>query len=354
MYSITNNMAQNSYIYGNQIWTHNHKNNKVDVYVEGKNRDIFFHSEIEIQNKDAGATDSIFTVLDASDVKIIDVKQDSSTEFAAGNLTITKNQTVTSDAYAVGTGAKPGFTSITNPNGNLHFSTANATTTGDIVIDLASAGGNDGKFCLQSDRVEALMTADGAGSVYFPQGIRINNDDHAFSAQGCIIDHLALGISGTRIQNIANRFELEQKDQFDMQFSIQDDTPGSLEWRFDNGTGSTYPMILDTLGNITLNKTAVTQITSATTAVVCNSHNGVVTTVSSSLAAEASSQFEVTCSLVKTGSLIQVSIQDYTGTGIPVVRATEIVNDTSFDIVITNAHSSAALNGVLKISYIIV
>ena len=97
----------------------------------------------------------------------------------------------------------------------------------------------------------------------------------------------------------------------------------------------------------------VTQITSITTAVTVNALNGIVTTVSSILAANAKTFFTVNNLNVLAGSKILVSIQyDEVATGIPVVGVSDIAAG-SFKVVLSNG-GSAALNNVVKVHYLII
>jgi hypothetical protein len=104
----------------------------------------------------------------------------------------------------------------------------------------------------------------------------------------------------------------------------------------------------------TLYNTAnVTQLTSITTAVTVNALNGVITTVSSTLAANARTSFTVNNALVAAGSRILVSVEyDEAATGIPVVGVADIAAG-SFKVVLSNGAGSAALNNIVKVHYII-
>jgi hypothetical protein len=53
-------------------------------------------------------------------------------------------------------------------------------------------------------------------------------------------------------------------------------------------------------------------------------------------------------------SAVFPAITNYTGTtGFPTVRVNNCIAGTSFDIIITNVHASAALNGVLTICFML-
>ncbi len=94
----------------------------------------------------------------------------------------------------------------------------------------------------------------------------------------------------------------------------------------------------------------VTQITSITTAVTVNAHNGTITTVPSTIPGTGFASFTVNNSKVTTASKILLTI-DYNGPGMPILVTNTIANG-SFVIKIINA-SAAPLNSTLKISYLI-
>jgi len=95
----------------------------------------------------------------------------------------------------------------------------------------------------------------------------------------------------------------------------------------------------------------VTQITSITTAVTVNAHNGTITTVSSTLAGAANTSFTVNNSKVTTASKILLTV-DSTTAGMPILVTNTIANG-SFIIKVINASATTALNSTLKISYLI-
>ena len=98
----------------------------------------------------------------------------------------------------------------------------------------------------------------------------------------------------------------------------------------------------------------VTQGTSITTGVTVNALNGIITTVSSTLAANARTSFTVTNPNVVAGSKILVSVQyDEAATGIPVVGVSDIAAG-SFKVVLSNGAGVAALNNVVKVHYLII
>jgi hypothetical protein len=96
----------------------------------------------------------------------------------------------------------------------------------------------------------------------------------------------------------------------------------------------------------------VTQITAISTAVTVNANNGIITTVSSTLAGSSNAAFTVNNSKVLATSRILLTV-DHPGAGIPVLITETIVNG-SFDIRIYNVSAATAFNNVLRISYIII
>ena len=94
----------------------------------------------------------------------------------------------------------------------------------------------------------------------------------------------------------------------------------------------------------------VTQLTAISTAVTVDAHNGIITTVSSTLAGGSNAAFTVNNSKVTTASKILLTV-NHPGAGIPVL-ITEALTNGSFDIRIYNV-SATAFNNILKISYLI-
>lgn len=98
----------------------------------------------------------------------------------------------------------------------------------------------------------------------------------------------------------------------------------------------------------------VTQGTSITTAVTANATQGVITTVSLTTAASTvAGPFTVNNSKVKATSVVTVTVEYATGkTGFPVALV-EAVSAGSFKVRLLNAHTSGALNDVVKIHFIL-
>ena len=101
------------------------------------------------------------------------------------------------------------------------------------------------------------------------------------------------------------------------------------------------------------NTGTVTQLTSITTAVTLDTLNGVITTVSSTLAANAKTFFTVNNSNVTATSIVLVSVQyDEAATGIPVVGISDVATG-SFKVVLSNG-GNAALNNIVKVHFMII
>ena len=100
-------------------------------------------------------------------------------------------------------------------------------------------------------------------------------------------------------------------------------------------------------------KGTVTQLVDPSTAVVLNAAAGIVTMFTSTLAASGFQAFTVTNSYVGAGTIVLASVQDYSGTtGLPGVIVDNIAEGT-FQIVLQNG-GSAALNGIVKVSFLVV
>lgn len=119
---------------------------------------------------------------------------------------------------------------------------------------------------------------------------------------------------------------------------------------------SYLPLAVNAAPLQTLYHTAnVTQGTSITTGVTVDALNGIITTVSSTLAADAKTSFTVTNPNVVAGSKILVSCEytDGPNSGIPVVGVTSI-SAGSFKVVLSNGSSLDPLNNVVKVHYLII
>lgn len=97
-------------------------------------------------------------------------------------------------------------------------------------------------------------------------------------------------------------------------------------------------------------QTAVTQASSITTGVTCNSKDGVITTVSQTVAAGAEAEFTVTNSEVVATDVVVACIKTHTSAGTFEVMVSAVA-DGSFKLRLTNLHASAAGDNVLVINF---
>lgn len=100
-------------------------------------------------------------------------------------------------------------------------------------------------------------------------------------------------------------------------------------------------------------KGTVTQITAITTGVTLNKQSGVITTVSSTLAAGANASFTVTNSKCFSDSVVMLTVDDSASAGLAKLNVQTIANG-SFVVNITNIHGANAFNNVIKIHYSII
>lgn len=121
-------------------------------------------------------------------------------------------------------------------------------------------------------------------------------------------------------------------------------------------TGSSGLSLSSGSGSIVIPSTNITQFTIISNPVYINAVSGIITTVSATTSAQNIDFFTVHNNLMNATSRVYVTLIDYTGTyvtnGLPSITANSITSN-SFDIIITNNHTTNALNGVLKISFLI-
>lgn len=116
--------------------------------------------------------------------------------------------------------------------------------------------------------------------------------------------------------------------------------------------GVTVDSVLLKDGGVELTKGTVTQLTAITTGVTVNTPAGVITTVSSTLAAGSNAAFTVTNSFCKAASVVQLTVDDSATAGIAKLNV-QTVSAGSFVVNITNIHGSLAFNNILKIHFTI-
>lgn len=108
----------------------------------------------------------------------------------------------------------------------------------------------------------------------------------------------------------------------------------------------------DGIGYATGHGGAVTQASSASTAVTLNKLCGQITTVALTTAAAAEEVFTVNNTEVAATDVVAVSLT-YVGAGTPIVSVKGVAAG-SFVIVISNLHASAALDALVKINFAVI
>jgi hypothetical protein len=103
---------------------------------------------------------------------------------------------------------------------------------------------------------------------------------------------------------------------------------------------------------VVLTKGTATQLTNITTGVTVNASAGVITTVSSTLAANASATFIVTNDKVVPSSVVVVTSNSSASAGLAVATLTD-VRDGDFSVTITNLHATT-LDDVVEIHFVVV
>lgn len=96
----------------------------------------------------------------------------------------------------------------------------------------------------------------------------------------------------------------------------------------------------------------VLQLTNINTAVTADSISGEITTQAAATAAEGTDTFVVNNDRATGGSLVFLSLVEYTGTGLPFLSVTSRGAGV-FTVVISNASSGAPLNSTLKIGFLV-
>lgn len=103
-------------------------------------------------------------------------------------------------------------------------------------------------------------------------------------------------------------------------------------------------------------KANVFQATDISTGVTANGSAGVITTQTATTAAENTNYFTVTNDKVKSDSVVTAIQTSYSGSytvnGMPCI-AIGNVHDGGFNIIVQNCHSTNALNGTLKIAFLV-
>lgn len=153
------------------------------------------------------------------------------------------------------------------------------------------------------------------------------------------------------------RFPVYSKQFNELVDVVNDITDGTSEFNTiseaTSGSGVTVDGTLLKDGGVVLTKGTVTQLTAITTGVTVNAPAGVITTVSSTLAAGSNATFIVTNSFVTATSVIQLTVNDSATAGLAKLNV-QTVGAGVFSINVTNIHSANAFNNVLKIHFLVV
>lgn len=109
-----------------------------------------------------------------------------------------------------------------------------------------------------------------------------------------------------------------------------------------------------TLNEVLINKTSITQGTSITTGVTIDSPCGYVQTVSTTLVTQGQASFTVSNAYVDPSSIVIGNIINYSGNqGSPVAIIDNITNE-AFSVIITNTANTGALNGNIRIGFLVI
>lgn len=119
-----------------------------------------------------------------------------------------------------------------------------------------------------------------------------------------------------------------------------------------NDFATSLTTALVTSDKVTVTKGNVTQITAITTGVTTNAGAGVITTVSSTLAAGSNAAFKVTNNKVTSTSVIQLTADDKATAGWARVNVQDVAAG-EFYINVTNIHAANAFNNVIKIHFVV-
>lgn len=96
----------------------------------------------------------------------------------------------------------------------------------------------------------------------------------------------------------------------------------------------------------------VVQLNTPTDSVEVNSHTGLIV-CESGVAALSDATFTVNNDKVTTNHMVLVSLNSYSGAGVPIVQCVDVSNG-SFDIQVYNAHATNATDGNPVIAFLIV
>ena len=112
------------------------------------------------------------------------------------------------------------------------------------------------------------------------------------------------------------------------------------------------PLTLNANTSINYQGQLVVQLNTPTDSVEVNSHTGLIV-CESGVAALSDATFTVNNDKVTTNHIVLVSLNSYSGAGVPIVQCVDVDNG-SFDIQVYNAHATNATNGNPVIAFMIV
>ena len=126
----------------------------------------------------------------------------------------------------------------------------------------------------------------------------------------------------------------------------------AVGWKRRDDYYHTYGMTAKSLIPNIYDKGVVTQITGITTAVTLDTHSGVITTVSSTLAASADKVFNFNNVNITDNAVVLLSLA-YNGSGTPVVNVVDLGAGLC-GVQLTNVHPTDPLNATVKIHFTVI
>lgn len=280
---------------------------------------------------DSGTAGTIIATTGKASLSTTGVGQDAELFSIAGRAVMTSGQAAADAVHLNAFHAAGGI--------NMDSGTAGTTidSTGAISVDAAAAS----NFTVTGAGVDMTIGST-AGRVVIDGGEAVADavNIDASHANGGIT--MTSGTGGTTIASTVGPISLTTS-QFGVDSVHIESTNGGVD--FATGThGIAFPK-----GN-------VTQTTNINTTVIVHATTGVITTVSAATAGSDADIFTVTNNRCSATSLVLANLVDYAGTfntdGLPVIQVDNITA-SAFDIVIINADNATALDGILKIGFMV-
>jgi len=306
---------------------------------------------------------------------------------SAGSVTVPTGQSVTSPTVNVDT-INPDATTnvvITTASGSINLNGAIVNASGSIDVpasqavrsdyyEASAAGRNISMFGTGTSQITVTSGSLGAavntvafttaGSVTIPpaQSLTVTTVQSATAQTLSLVGATAVVLIGNNQQlqvcQIANAADdscslLNLASQVTATAAVASTSTGTGTIVVTGGAGFSGSVYA---ANVHITANDITQITSITTTVIANGCAGTITTFNAVTLALSSSTFQVTNAEATTTSNIQLTIVSYSGTlftnGIPYVMV-GTRSAGSFTVVILNVGATQALNGVLKISFLV-